>query len=80
MAMLPLFPDEEPVESAGFPALNSLYQGDALDVLRTFDADSIDLIVTSPPYADQRKKRMVASRRMSMLSGFCPSRLNSSES
>jgi DNA modification methylase len=30
--------------------------GDSLEVLKRMDADSIDLIVTSPPYADQRKK------------------------
>ncbi|HEB65989.1 MAG TPA: site-specific DNA-methyltransferase [Chloroflexi bacterium] len=29
--------------------------GDCREVLRTLEADSIDLIVTSPPYADQRK-------------------------
>lgn len=33
-----------------------LYLGDCLDVLAKFDADSIDLIVTSPPYADRRSK------------------------
>jgi site-specific DNA-methyltransferase (adenine-specific)/site-specific DNA-methyltransferase (cytosine-N4-specific) len=32
-----------------------LYQGDCLDVLKTLDDNSIDLIVTSPPYSDQRK-------------------------
>lgn len=31
-----------------------LYQGDALEVLKTFPEESIDLIVTSPPYADSR--------------------------
>ncbi len=30
-------------------------EGDCRDVLRTMPDDSIDLIVTSPPYADQRK-------------------------
>ena len=30
-------------------------QGDCLDVLKTLPADSVDFIVTSPPYADQRK-------------------------
>jgi len=29
--------------------------GDCLDVLKTLPDDSVDLIVTSPPYADQRK-------------------------
>ena len=32
-----------------------LYKGDSRDVLKTFEKESIDLIVTSPPYADQRK-------------------------
>lgn len=31
-----------------------VHLGDCLDVLKTFDDASIDLIVTSPPYADQR--------------------------
>ncbi len=32
----------------------SLHLGDALEVLQVMPADSIDLIVTSPPYADSR--------------------------
>lgn len=36
-------------------ALNSIICGDALEILRTFPNDVIDLIVTSPPYADRRK-------------------------
>ncbi len=32
-----------------------LYQGDCLDILSKLDKESIDLVVTSPPYADQRK-------------------------
>jgi DNA modification methylase len=32
-----------------------LYCGDAATVLRKLGSDSVDLIVTSPPYADQRK-------------------------
>ncbi|CUS06089.1 DNA modification methylase [Candidatus Promineifilum breve] len=34
---------------------STLYQGDCFDVLRTLPDNSVDLIVTSPPYADQRK-------------------------
>jgi len=52
MTSPPLFP-EEPSPS---PELNTIYHGDALDVLRQFEAESIDLIVTSPPYANQRNK------------------------
>lgn len=33
-----------------------IIQGDCRDVLRQFDTGTFDLIVTSPPYADQRSK------------------------
>lgn len=33
-----------------------MYCGDAATVLRKLGSDSVDLIVTSPPYADQRKR------------------------
>lgn len=33
----------------------NLYCGDAASVLRTQESDSVNLVVTSPPYADQRK-------------------------
>ena len=33
-----------------------LYQGDSNEKLKLIQANSVDLIVTSPPYADQRKK------------------------
>ena len=36
--------------------LDSVVQGDASVELRGIPADSIDLIITSPPYADSRKK------------------------
>lgn len=32
-----------------------VYLGNSLEVLKMLDSDSIDLIVTSPPYSDQRK-------------------------
>jgi site-specific DNA-methyltransferase (adenine-specific) len=35
--------------------LNQVLHGDCLDVLNDLPEDSVDLIVTSPPYADQRK-------------------------
>lgn len=31
-----------------------IIQGDSSEVLKSFESDSIDLIITSPPYADQR--------------------------
>jgi len=35
--------------------LNKIIRGDCLEVLRKLPENSVDLIVTSPPYADQRK-------------------------
>lgn len=32
-----------------------LFQGNCLDILPTLPSNSVDLIITSPPYADQRK-------------------------
>ncbi len=34
---------------------NRILQGDCEQVLKAFPDDSVDLIFTSPPYADQRK-------------------------
>ncbi len=36
--------------------LNQIIEGDAREVLRLLPAASVDLIVTSPPYADRRKR------------------------
>lgn len=36
--------------------LDSIICGDSLEVLRTFPSEFVDLIVTSPPYSDKRKK------------------------
>ncbi|MCL2805910.1 MAG: site-specific DNA-methyltransferase, partial [Treponema sp.] len=35
--------------------ISDVYCGDAADVLQDMEENSVDLIVTSPPYADQRK-------------------------
>ncbi len=35
--------------------MNEIFLGDCRDVLKTLPSDSVDLIVTSPPYADSRK-------------------------
>jgi site-specific DNA-methyltransferase (adenine-specific)/site-specific DNA-methyltransferase (cytosine-N4-specific) len=34
---------------------SNIHHGDSKEVLRLLPANSVDLIVTSPPYADQRK-------------------------
>ncbi|HVU28354.1 MAG TPA: site-specific DNA-methyltransferase [Verrucomicrobiae bacterium] len=39
-----------------YGVVSDVIQGDCLDVLKKREADSIDLIFTSPPYADQRNK------------------------
>lgn len=36
--------------------LDRIIHGDCLSVIKTFPNECIDLIVTSPPYADNRKK------------------------
>lgn len=36
--------------------MNKLYYGDCFEVMKRFKSESVDLILTSPPYADQRKK------------------------
>lgn len=35
---------------------DNMINGDCLEVLRDFPDDCIDLIITSPPYADSRRK------------------------
>ncbi len=44
------------IESSIAPYLNKIVCGDSLEVMRKIPSESIDLMVTSPPYADQRKK------------------------
>jgi site-specific DNA-methyltransferase (adenine-specific) len=38
------------------PTRSEILLGDCLDVLREFDDESFDLIITSPPYADRRAR------------------------
>ena len=40
----------------GLEIRHDLYLGDCEQILKQIPADSVDLIFTSPPYADQRKK------------------------
>ena len=52
---IPLFVDsEEKKEFASFDFSDHIVQGDCEDVLQALPDASVDLIVTSPPYADQR--------------------------
>lgn len=34
---------------------NNLYQGNCLDLLKSMESNSVDLVITSPPYADLKK-------------------------
>jgi len=38
------------------PLAGAIHLGDCLDVLTTFPDDTVDLVATSPPYADQRSQ------------------------
>ncbi len=35
--------------------LNKIYQGDSLDLMKEMDSNSVDLVITSPPYANMKK-------------------------
>ncbi len=49
-----------------------LYLGDSLEVLHELEDDSIDLIFTSPPYADQRKDTYGGIRPENYVEWFLP--------
>lgn len=42
--------------------LDKIYLGDCLEVMKTFPDDSVDLVVTSPPYNNWRNRRTQANR------------------
>jgi 23S rRNA G2069 N7-methylase RlmK/C1962 C5-methylase RlmI len=49
-----------------------IIQGDCLEVLRSFPDDTFDLIITSPPYADQRKNTYGGIRPEDYVGWFIP--------
>lgn len=49
-----------------------IHEGDCLDVLRRLDGDSVDLVVTSPPYADQRASTYGGVRADDYVDWFVP--------
>lgn len=53
-----------------------LYLGDCLEVLANFEADSFDLIMTSPRMRTADPKRMAESTLMNMSIGLCPALKN----
>lgn len=57
--LLPIIADEyidNGVDQGSHPRPNHINRGDCREILPRFESESIDLIVTSPPYADQRKR------------------------
>lgn len=52
--------------------LDQIIQGDCLKILPTLPMDSVDLIVTSPPYADSRKKTYGAIHPDQYVEWFLP--------
>lgn len=54
------------------PMLNHIYNGDCRVVLPRFAPESIDLVVTSPPYADQRKHTYGGIRPDDYVGWFVP--------
>jgi len=49
-----------------------IYQGDCKDVLKSIDENSVDLIVTSPPYADRRKNTYGGVKPENYVEWFLP--------
>lgn len=49
-----------------------VHQGDCLDVLKRFEDETIDLIVTSPPYADRRARTYGGIRPADYVEWFLP--------
>lgn len=49
-----------------------ILQGDCLDVLKDFDDNSVDLIVTSPPYADSRSTTYGGIKPKNYVDWFLP--------
>jgi hypothetical protein len=55
--------------------LGEAYVADSLDMLRSLPSRSVNLVITSPPYALQRKKEHGnVDKRDYVLSGCCHSR------
>jgi len=51
---------------------SEIYQGDCLELLKRFEDEKFDLIVTSPPYADRRAKTYGGIRPENYVEWFLP--------
>lgn len=63
--------EEVVVKKKGLP-LETIICGDCEDVLKAFPENSIDLIVTSPPYADRRKNNYASIHPDKYVDWFLP--------
>ena len=52
--------------------LDHIYNADCLEILKTFPADKVNLIVTSPPYADNRKAAYGGTKTENYVKWFLP--------
>lgn len=52
--------------------ITDIYLGDCKDILKTIPDHAIDLIFTSPPYADQRKNTYGGIHPDQYVEWFCP--------
>ena len=46
------------------------FVGDSLELMKKIDSSSIDLVLTSPPFALQRKKNLETLKRRNIPNGF----------
>jgi site-specific DNA-methyltransferase (adenine-specific) len=58
--------------NSGMKLVSDIYQGDCLEVLKRFEDEKFDLIVTSPPYADRRAKTYGGIRPENYVEWFLP--------
>jgi len=65
-------PNGTPSEAASTLPIDEVVHGDCLSVLRTFPDESVDLVVTSPPYADNRKSTYGGTRVDRYVQWFLP--------
>jgi DNA modification methylase len=61
-----------PFEAFHRTDLGTVYRGDSLDVMATMESDSVDLIMTSPPFGLTREKEYGNQREEAYLEWFKP--------
>ena len=59
--------------------LDTIHHGDSRDILPAFPPDCIDLVVTSPPYADSRKNTYGGISPDEYVDWFLPKKFSSGD-